>query len=140
MDFLKKFFSGKAFGYYFTLAITLLFLIAGIVYTTAYSSDKRDFQVWTTVVLFVGFALSLISTVLKQDNWTPYVQGAFSLAALCLFVHKIYWYVSEVFVGIDEVVFNQRFIMSTVVLLILFVATLVNCFLPQLKKEVSVNE
>ena len=27
MEFLKKFFSGKAFGYYVTLAVSLLFLL-----------------------------------------------------------------------------------------------------------------
>ncbi len=140
MDFLKKYFDGKAFGYYVSLAITVLFLVAGIIYVTSYGNDVRDYQLWTTVSLFVGFALSLVLTVLRQDKVTPYVQGVFGLAALCLYIRKIYWYVSEVFVGIDEVAFSGRFILVTTFLAVLFVVALVNCFLPQIKREVIVNE
>lgn len=140
MEFLKKFFSGKAFGYYVTLAVSLLFLISGIVYVVQYAKDTRDYQILTTVLLFVGFAVSVVLLALKQDKYTPYVQGVFSLCALLFFIRKIYWYISEVFVGIDEIGFNSKFIISTTFLVILFVATLVNCFLPQVKKEVAIDE
>ena len=45
MEFLKKFFSGKAFGYYVTLAVSLLFLISGIVYVVQYAKDTPIFSV-----------------------------------------------------------------------------------------------
>lgn len=96
MEFLKKFFSGKAFGYYVTLAVSLLFLISGIVYVVQYAKDTRDYQILTTVLLFVGFAVSVVLLALKQDKYTPYVQGVFSLCALLFFIRKIYWYISEV--------------------------------------------
>ncbi len=140
MDFLKKFFSGKSYGFYVTLVVSLLLLVSGSVYVSMYGNDQRDYQIWTTVLLFIGFALSIVLIALRQDKYTPYVQGAFGLAALLFFVRKIYWYVSEVFVGIDEVAFNSKFITCTTLFVILFIATLVNCFLPQVKKEVSSNE
>ena len=73
---------------------------------------------------------------MRQSN----VQGVFGLAALCVWVRKIYWYVSEVFVGIDEVAFSGRFIITAVFLAIIFIVALVNCFLPQTKCEVIENE
>lgn len=140
MEFVKKFFSGKGFGFYVTLAISLLFLITGCVYLSVYGKDLRDYSVWTTAFLFVGFGLSVVLVALRQERWTPYVQGVFGMCALLAFIRKIYWYVSEVFVGIDEVAFNSKFIISTTLLAILFVVTIVNCFLPQNKKEVTANE
>lgn len=94
MEFLKKFFSGKAFGYYVTLAVSLLFLISGIVYVVQYAKDTRDYQILTTVLLFVGFAVSVVLLALKQDKYTPYVQGVFS--------YVLYYSLSVKFTGIFQ--------------------------------------
>ena len=56
-------------------------------------------------------------------------------AALCLFVHKCYWYVVDVFVGIDEKHgFDPRFITFTVLILAAFVIGEAAIYIRKIKK------
>ena len=60
--------------------------------------------------------------VLKRYGLASALTAIVPGAALCLFVHKCYWYVVDVFVGIDEKHgFDPRFITFAVLIAAAFV-------------------
>ena len=144
MDFFKKIYSEKRYGFYVTIALSLLFLIAGIVYTVLFSAFKRDFNILTSVMLFVSFGVSLILILLNQSKYANYVQGLLALLCLIFFINGIYLFASEVMTGID---YNQKeympFMICAGIMVVTYLVAMVNCFLPQNKSkeaEVESNE
>lgn len=131
---IKHYLESKNYGFYVSLAVSLLMLISGIVYQALFGA-ARDYSVGVMVVMVIGFAFSVVLLVLKQDKLVPYALGIFALTGLLLFVSSIYLYVSEVMVGIDyEKALVTPFIAVTILYALTFVGALVNCWFPQLKK------
>jgi len=63
------------------------------------------------VLLFGGAALAVVLVLIKRFGLASAVIAAAPGVAICVFVHKCYWYVVDVFVGIDEKHgFDPRFI------------------------------
>ena len=67
--------------------------------------------------LIGGAALAVVLVLLKRYGLASAVTVIAPGVALCFFVHKCYWYVVDVFVGIDEKHgFDPRFITFTALL------------------------
>ena len=65
-------------------------------------------------LLIGGAVVAVALTLVKKYGLASAVTAIAPGVALCLFVHKCYWYVVDVFVGIDEKHgFDPRFIIFT---------------------------
>ena len=121
--------SKKGFGFYVILAAALAALAAGIYFLSihgtfgldsTHSGDCSDPLI--TWLLIGGSLIAVGFTVLKRYGLASAVTAIVPGAALCLFIHKCYWYVVDVFVGIDEKHgFDPRFITFAVLILAAFV-------------------
>ena len=121
--------SKKGFGFYVILAAALAALAAGIYYLSIHGTFGLDsthngdcYDPLITWLLIGGALIAVGFTVLKRYGLASAVTAIVPGAALCLFVHKCYWYVVDVFVGIDEKHgFDPRFITFAVLILAAFV-------------------
>ena len=115
----------KAFGVYATLIASILALAAGIYFQMiggTFGATRRVCYDLSIVLLLVGGAvLSCLLTALKRYGLAAASVTALSFAALLSFVHKCYWYVSDVFVAIDEKGFDQKFIIFVALAVAAFV-------------------
>ena len=73
---LSNFLKDKGLGYWFSVAITFLFLITGIIYLVGVNGNAilTEYGVLNTVAvvsLFLGFGLSLIVLALQEFNIIP---------------------------------------------------------------------
>ena len=99
----------KAFGYIVLLLAAVLALAAGIYFLAIHGTFGLDsthngvcYDPLITGLLIGGAAVAVALTLLKKYGLASAVAAAAPGVALCLFVHKCYWYVVDVFVGIDE--------------------------------------
>ena len=121
--------SKKGFGFYAILAAVLAALAAGIYFLAIHGTFGLDsthngdcYDPLITWLLIGGSLIAVGFTVLKRYGLASAVTAIVPGAALCLFVHKCYWYVVDVFVGIDEKHgFDPRFITFAVLILAAFV-------------------
>lgn len=121
--------SKKGFGFYVILAAALAALAAGIYFLSIHGTFGLDsthngncYDPLITWLLIGGSLIAVGFTVLKRYGLASAVTAIVPGAALCLFVHKCYWYVVDVFVGIDEKHgFDPRFITFAVLILAAFV-------------------
>ena len=110
--------SKKGFGFYVVLLAALAALAAGIYFVVIHGTFGLDsthngncYDPLITWLLIGGAVIAVGLTVLKRYGLASAVTAIVPGAALCLFVHKCYWYVVDVFVGIDEKHgFDPRFI------------------------------
>lgn len=73
-------------------------------------------------LLLGGAAVAVLLAFLKKAGLASAVIALVPGAALYLFIHKCYWYVVDVFVGIDEKHgFDPRFIIFTALIVAAFV-------------------
>lgn len=109
--------SKKAFGVYATVLAALLALAAGVYFQMingTFGATRRVCYDAPVVWLLVGGAVvSVLLIVLKRYGLASAVSVAAPGCALLFFVHKCYWYVSDVFVAIDEKGFDPNFITFT---------------------------
>ena len=121
--------SKKGFGFYVILAAALAALAAGIYFLSIHGTFGLDsthngncYDPLITWLLIGGALIAAGFTFLKRYGLASAVTAIVPGAALCLFVHKCYWYVVDVFVGIDEKHgFDPRFITFAVLILAAFV-------------------
>ena len=119
----------KAFGYIVLLLAAVLALAAGIYFLAIHGTFGLDsthngvcYDPLITGLLIGGAVVAVALTLLKKYGLASAVAAAAPGVALCLFVHKCYWYVVDVFVGIDEKHgFDPRFITFAVLLGLAFV-------------------
>lgn len=121
--------SKKGFGFYVILAAALLALAAGIYFLSIHGTFGLDnthngncFDPLIPWLLIGGAVIAVGCTVLKRFGLASAFTAAVPFAALCLFVYKCYWYVVDVFVGIDEKHgFDPRFIIFSALILAAFI-------------------
>lgn len=121
--------SKKGFGFYVVLLAAIAALAAGIYFAVIHGTFGLDsthngncYDPLITWLLIGGAVIAVGLTVLKRYGLASAVTAIVPGVALCLFVHKCYWYVVDVFVGIDEKHgFDPRFITFTVLILAAFV-------------------
>lgn len=108
----------KGFGFYATLCAAVLSLAAGAYFVSIHGTFGLDsthngvcYDPMILVLLFGGAALAVVLVLIKRFGLASAVIAAAPGVAICVFVHKCYWYVVDVFVGIDEKHgFDPRFI------------------------------
>ena len=108
----------KSFGFYVLLLAALLAVAAGGYFLAIHGTFGLDsthngvcFDPIIVALLLGGGALAVVLALAKRYGLASAVAVAAPGVALCLFVHKCYWYVVDVFVGIDEKHgFDPRFI------------------------------
>ena len=116
--------SKKAFGFFVVVLAALLALAAGIYFVAIHGTFGLDsthngacYDPLVTGLLIGGALIACGLTVLKKYGLASAVAAIAPGAALCVFVHKCYWYVVDVFVGIDEKHgFDPRFIPFAILL------------------------
>ena len=134
--------SKKGFGFYVVLLAALAALAAGIYFVVIHGTFGLDsthngncYDPLITWLLIGGAFIAVGLTVLKRYGLASAVTAIVPGAALCLFVHKCYWYVVDVFVGIDEKHgFDPRFITFTVLILAAFVIGEAAIYIRKVKK------
>lgn len=108
----------KGFGFYATLCAAVLALAAGGYFASIHGTFGLDsthngvcYDPAILALLFGGAAAAVVLALLKRFGLAAAITAAAPGVAICVFVHKCYWYVVDVFVGIDEKHgFDPRFI------------------------------
>lgn len=104
----------KGFGVYVTILAAIVSLAAGIYFQIIggiFGATKRVCYSPVIVALLVGAAVAAIALIaIKRYGLASFAVTAMPGAAICVFIHECYWYVSDVFVAIDEKGFDQKFI------------------------------
>ena len=121
--------SKKGFGFYILLLAAVAALAAGVYFLVIHGTFGLDsthngdcFDPLIVGLLIGGAAVAVILTLMKKYGLASAVAAIAPGAALCLFIHKCYWYVVDVFIGIDEKHgFDPRFITFTVLIAAAFV-------------------
>ena len=121
--------SKKGFGFYVILAAALAALAAGIYFLSIHGTFGLDsthngdcYDPLITWLLIGGALIAAGLAVLRRFGLAAAVTAIVPGAVLCLFIHKCYWYVVDVFVGIDEKHgFDPRFITFAVLIAAAFV-------------------
>ncbi len=107
----------KAFGVYATVFAALLSLAAGIYFQMihgTFGATKRVCYDAPIVILLIGaFVVAMLLIALRRYGLAAAATAAMPGVAILFFVHKCYWYVSDVFVAIDEKGFDPKFIIFT---------------------------
>lgn len=108
----------KGFGYFVTIGAAALAVAAGAYFASIHGTFGLDsthngvcYDPMILVLLFGGAVVAVALALLNRCGLAAAITAAAPGAALCVFVHKCYWYVVDVFVGIDEKHgFDPRFI------------------------------
>ena len=101
--------SKKGFGFYAVLLAAAAALAAGIYFLVIHGTFGLDsthngncYDSLITCLLIGGAAIAVGLTFLKRYGLATAVTAIAPGVSICLFIHKCYWYVVDVFVGIDE--------------------------------------
>lgn len=121
--------AGKGWGFCAVLIAAVLALAAGIYFLTIHGTFGLDnthngdcFDPIIPWLLIGGALIAAGLAVLGRSGLAAAVTAIVPGVALCFFIHECYWYVVDVFVGIDEKHgFDPRFIVFTVLILLAFV-------------------
>ena len=132
----------KAFGYIVLLLAAVLALAAGIYFLAIHGTFGLDsthngvcYDPLITGLLIGGAVVAVALTLLKKYGLASAVAAAAPGVALCLFVHKCYWYVVDVFVGIDEKHgFDPRFMIFAALIGLAFIVGEVAIYARKTKK------
>ncbi len=134
--------SGKGPGFFAAAAAAVLALAAGVFFQVINgtfgldSTHNGNCYTWVIVALLIGGAvLTCVLLWLKKPGLASAVSAAAPGVALCLFIYKCYWYIVDVFVGIDEKHgFDPKFIAFVALLLLAFIAGEIAIFTRKEKK------
>ena len=118
----------KSFGFYVTILAAILALVAGGYFVSIHGTFGLDsthngvcYDPIIVGLLIGGAAVAVVLSLLKRYGIASAVIAAAPGVAIAVFVHKCYWYVVDVFVGIDEKHgFDPRFITFTALLVAAF--------------------
>ncbi len=119
----------KGFGFYAVLLAALAALAAGIYFIVIHGTFGLDsthngncYDPLIVGLLLGGAAVAVLLVFLKKAGLASALTALVPGVALCLFIHKCYWYVVDVFVGIDEKHgFDPRFIIFSALIVAAFV-------------------
>ena len=131
---MKKLLENKAYGYYVTLALSVLSVVVAVVYAVLYSGSR--YMSLPAVILPIVGAVAAVALgfVRGGGKWANAVLALCDFVALLFYIYGIYFYVSVVLVGIQASSFNSQFVICTVLFVGLLIANLVNVFLKQEKE------
>ncbi|MBR1686060.1 MAG: hypothetical protein IJ708_13075 [Clostridia bacterium] len=118
----------KGFGFYCVLVAAIAGLAAGIYFQVIGGTFGLDnthngvcYDPAIVILLVAGAVLAGVFIALKRYGLASAAVTVAPGAALCLFIYKCYWYVTDVFVGIDEKHgFDPRFITFVALVLVAF--------------------
>lgn len=106
----------KKFGFYVVILSAILCLVAGAYYKyvngyfgLAQSSHKDNYEAIVFWLLIGGAVAAAACIALKKYGLASFCVTAGSGVAIAMFVHKCYWYVTDVLYGIDEKQFDPKF-------------------------------
>ncbi len=119
----------KSWGFWVVLIAAVLALAAGIYFLAIHGTFGLDnthngdcFDPIIPWLLIGGGLIAAGLAVLKRYGLAAAVTAIVPGVALCFFIHECYWYVVDVFVGIDEKHgFDPRFIVFAALILAAFV-------------------
>ena len=134
--------SKKGFGFYVLLLAAVLAVAAGVYFLIIHGTFGLDsthngdcYDPLITALLIGGAALAVILALIKKYGLASAVTAIAPGVAICLFVHKCYWYVVDVFIGIDEKHgFDPRFITFVALIAAAFVIGEVAIYVRKTKK------
>ena len=134
--------SKKGFGFYVLLLAAVLAVAAGVYFLIIHGTFGLDsthngdcYDPIITALLIGGAALAVILALMKKYGLASAVTAIAPGVAICLFVHKCYWYVVDVFIGIDEKHgFDPRFITFVALIAAAFVIGEVAIYVRKTKK------
>ena len=132
----------KTVGFFILLLAAVLALAAGVYFLVIQgtfgldSTHNGNCYDPLIVGLLIGGALIAAGLVfLKKYGLASAITAIAPGVALCLFVHKCYWYVVDVFVGIDEKHgFDPKFITFAALILAAFVIGEIAIYVRKTKK------
>jgi hypothetical protein len=135
--------SKKSFGFYVVILAALAALAAGIYFMAIHGTFGLDsthngncYDPLIAWLLIGGALITCGLVVLKRYGLASAVTAIAPGVAICLFVHKCYWYVVDVFVGIDEKHgFDPRFIAFAALIAAAFVIGEVAVYARKTKKN-----
>lgn len=118
----------KGFGFFVTILAAVLAGAAGVYFLAIHGTFGLDsthngvcYDPMIVALLLGGAIAALVLAAVKYYGVASAVITAAPGVAICVFVHKCYWYVVDVFVGIDEKHgFDPRFITFTAILVLAF--------------------
>lgn len=106
----------KKFGFYVVIVAAILCLAAGAYYEyvhgyfgLAQSSHKDNYEAIVMWLLVGGAAVAGVCLAIGKFGLASFAVTAASGVSIALFVHKCYWYVTDVLYGIDEKQFDPKF-------------------------------
>ena len=102
----------KGFGVYATLVSAVLAIAAAVIYQVIggkFGATQRVcYDQWVVLLLIGGGVVSGALVGLKKYGVASAIAAFAPFAAICFFAHKCYWYVTDVFVAIDEKGFDPN--------------------------------
>lgn len=132
----------KGFGFYVTILAALVTLAAGVYFQLISGTFGLDnthngncYDVMIVGLLAGGAVVALASAFIKKAGFASAVVTAASGVSICMFIHKCYWYIVDVFVGIDEKHgFDPKFITFTALLVAAFLISEIALYCRKTKK------
>ncbi len=125
-------------GVFATLLSGVLALAAGIyfIYTTGkFGAMQRDvFSPVVVGLLIAAFVVAVVLTLLRRHGLSAACVTTLSGLSILFFAHKCYWYVTDVFVAIDEKGFDPKFLIFAGLALGAFIIGEIAIYLPKGKK------
>ena len=74
------------------------------------ATQRVCYDQWVVLLLIGGGVVSGALVGLKKYGVASAIAAFAPFAAICFFAHKCYWYVTDVFVAIDEKGFDPNFL------------------------------
>lgn len=126
-------FKDKSYGFYVTLALIAVTVVAAIVYAVLYNGS-RYLAMPAVSFMLGGAVVALAMCFTKAAKWACAVLALADFIGLLFYIYGIYFYVSIVMVGIQASTFNWQFQFCTFMFAALLVVNIVNVFLKQVKE------
>ena len=138
---MKKLFSNKAYGFYVTLGLALLSIVTMIVYMVSYkgviaTNSTKEIFTWPAFIFLFVWIIPFVASLFYKNlfKYANYIACISLTLAACFFIYGIYFQVSVMAVGIDAH-FDATFFVNIILFIVLWVVSIANVFLPQMKKE-----
>lgn len=115
---------GKPAGFYLALALVLLNIVTAIVYAVGYNASR--YMSWLVFGVLVAVAvIGVVLFFLGKMRYFAAVSFVGGLVAVGAFVLAVFDYLVDVFVGIDVTSLSAEFIGSTILFVVLLVASFI---------------
>ena len=131
---MKKLLGNKSYGYYITLALSVLSVVTAVVYLVMYNGSSYMSAPAAILPILGAVAAVGLGFVRGGGKAANAVLALCDFVALLFYIYGIYFYVSVVMVGIQASSFNSQFVICTVLFAVLLIANLINVFLKQEKE------